>query len=498
MKRLFGNLTSIAGRLKLMNVLVSGSALLLAFGSFLAYDMLAFQRDLLHTLQTDAQLIGANTVTALLFDDRQAASQTLEALEGSPEVVAAELLSKDGEVFATYTSSKQSGTLTIQQIPAGADSAHWKVNGDILYGSRIILKKDHVGTLYILARPQAIGQRTLHYALIAAIVLLACMGFALLLTTTLRRALTVPLVRLAETAQVVREKKDYSVRAKVSQAHDELTLLVQSFNEMLDDIQRRDKELEQSHHALEERVQQRTAELSEANKELEAFSYTVAHDLRGPLDSILNIAFLLTDEIDGKDPEAVQHLREVTNSAKRMSGLIQDLLNLSRSSRQPAQREMINLSDMATGVLGELQRSDPGRHVQIVVASGATVLADEGLMCVAMENLLGNAWKYTSRVPEAKIEFGTKENRGETVYFVRDNGAGFDPKYIDRLFQPFQRLHVQNDFPGTGVGLATVSRIIARHGGRIWAESDVGKGATFYFTLPYRKDEMNTERRSVR
>ncbi|MBS1814244.1 MAG: HAMP domain-containing protein [Acidobacteria bacterium] len=497
MMRLFGNLTSIAGRLKLMNVLVSGSALLLAFASFLAYDMLAFQRDLIHTLRTDAQLIGANTVTALLFDDRQAATQTLEALQGSPEVVAAELLSKDGEAFATYTSPTQIGTLTTRPLAADTNAAHWKVNGDILYGSRILLKNEQVGTLYILARPQALGQRTFHYALIAAIVLLACMGFALLFTTKLRHALTDPLVGLADTAQVVRENKDYSVRAKVSQAHDELTLLVRSFNEMLDDIQQRDKELEQSRHVLEERVQQRTAELSEANKELEAFSYTVAHDLRGPLDSILNLGYLLADEIDGKNPEAAEHLHEISSSAKKMSNLIQDLLNLSRSSRQPSQREMIDLSSMARGILQDLQRAEPERNVQVTIAPGATVLADERLMCIAMENLLGNAWKYTSRLGEAKIEFGMKESGGETIYFVRDNGAGFDPKYIDRLFQPFQRLHVQNEFPGTGVGLATVSRIIARHGGRIWAESGVGKGATFYFTLPYRKGDRATIRRSV-
>jgi light-regulated signal transduction histidine kinase (bacteriophytochrome) len=260
----------------------------------------------------------------------------------------------------------------------------------------------------------------------------------------------------------------------------------------------RDKQLEQSKMLLEERVQQRTAELSEANRELEAFSYTVAHDLRGPLDNIGNIGFLLQEAYgDRLDADGRRFLDELMSGTRKMSTLIKDLLNLSRANRQAFHGQIIDLSGMANSILENLKAAEPERHVQISVAPGLMVLGDDGLLCVAMENLIGNAWKYTSKRADARIEFGHMESAGETVFFVRDNGAGFDPTYSDRLFQPFQRLHVQSDFPGTGVGLATVTRIIARHEGRIWAESGIGKGATFYFTVPYVASKQQERPRHV-
>jgi signal transduction histidine kinase len=482
----FGNMRSISARLKLINVFVSGIALLLAFASFLFYDTLSFERDLLHTLQTETQIIGANSGSALMFDDQQTATEVLSALRGSPEVVSAVVLGLDGKPFADYVRDASVPALHMQPMPASGADAHWRQGEELLYGSRIMVKGEQVGTIYILAKPQGLVQRTWHYAVIAAIVLLLCMVIALLMTSTFRGLLTEPLIGLARTAQIVRDEKDYSVRANVSRRDDELALLVRSFNEMLDDIQERDQQLEQSRVVLEERVQQRTAELSEANRELEAFSYTVAHDLRGPLDNIGNIGFLLQEAYGEQvDAEGRRFIDELLGGTKKMSTLIKDLLNLSRASRQTFHRQMIDLSRMATTIFDNLQAAEPERNVEVIIDPGMMVLADDGLLCVAMENLLGNAWKYTSKRARAMIEFGSMESGGETVFFVRDNGAGFDPAYSDRLFQPFQRLHVQSEFPGTGVGLATVTRIIARHEGRIWAESAVGKGATFYFTLPY-------------
>jgi len=496
--RPFGKVNSISARLKLMNVFVSGSALLLAFASFLAYDTVAFERDLLHTQQTEAQLIGANTVAALDFDDKQSATATLSALKESPEVVSAVVVGRDGVPFASYQRDAGAPSMHIEPMPKGANDAHWREGNELLYGSAILQQGERVGTIYILAKPQPLGQRTRHYAMIAALVLLLCMMIALLLTSTFRSMLTEPLIGLAQTAQIVRDEKDYTVRAKAPERDDELALLVKSFNEMLDDIQERDKELEKGRAVLEERVQQRTSELSAANRELEAFAYTVAHDLRGPLDTIGNIGFLLKDTYsECLDDEGRAFLEQLLLGTRKMSVLIHDLLNLSRSSRQEFRREMIDLSAMARSIVEGLEKAEPERKVEVTIAPGASVLADSGLLCVVMENLLGNAWKYTSKLPRAMIEFGSGEMSGETVFFVRDNGAGFDPMYADRLFQPFQRLHVQSDFPGTGVGLATVQRIISRHGGKIWAESSVGKGATFYFTVPYLTTQVLQRRSQV-
>jgi signal transduction histidine kinase len=482
----FGKVTSISSRLKLLNVFVGGVALLLAFASFLAYDMVTFERDLVRTLHTEGQIIGANTVSALLFQDEQAAAQTLSALRASPEVISAIVVGADAKPFATYNRDPSSPLPQLRPLPSGNNDTHWKHGKLVLYASRIMFKGESVGTLYMLAQPEAAGQRVAEYGLIAALVLLLCMIIALLLTSRFQGQFTRPLIGLAQTAQIVRREKDYSVRAKTSPQDDELALLVRSFNEMLDDIQERDHALAQSRTALEERVQQRTAELRAANKELEAFSYTVAHDLRGPLDSVSNIGFLLKQIYsDRLDAEGRHFVDDLLLSTRKMSTLIRDLLNLSRSSSQTFHREMVDLSAMAASVIDNLKTDDSSRDVEAAIAPGIRVLADDGLLCVAMENLIGNAWKYSSKRPHAHIEFGTIELKGETVFFVKDDGAGFNPAYADRLFQPFQRLHLQSDFPGTGVGLATVRRIVTRHGGAIWAESTLGQGATFYFTLPY-------------
>jgi light-regulated signal transduction histidine kinase (bacteriophytochrome) len=286
-----------------------------------------------------------------------------------------------------------------------------------------------------------------------------------------------PLENLAETARIVSRKKDYSVRAEIPRRKDELAFLVQSFNEMLDEI-------EKSRAVLEQKVAERTAELSAANRELEAFSYTVAHDLRGPLQQVSNIGFLLqAGAANGGTAEQTALLEKLNSATTRMSRLIDDLLNLSRAASAPLQHVPIDLSALAQSILDNLTHGSD-RRVERVVADNCTALADEGLITVVMENLLRNAWKYTSRRDPARIEFGCRNEGEETIFFIRDNGAGFDSRYIDRLFRPFQRLHSQAEFPGTGVGLATVQRIVARHGGRVWATGTVNQGAEFCFTLP--------------
>ncbi|HSY24104.1 MAG TPA: response regulator [Polyangiaceae bacterium] len=226
-------------------------------------------------------------------------------------------------------------------------------------------------------------------------------------------------------------------------------------------------------------------ELERKNKELEAFSYSVSHDLRAPLRSIDGFSkALLEDYGESLDEQAHHYLDRVRANAQRMAELIDDLLKLSRVTRAEIHRERLDLSRLAQSVAEEIARSHPSREVQFVVAEGLYASADERLMRVVFENLLGNAWKFTAKTPTARIEFGA-ETEGKLVeFFVRDNGAGFDMKLSDKLFVPFQRLHHATDFPGTGVGLATVHRIVDRHGGRVTAQGTVGEGATIWFTLP--------------
>jgi light-regulated signal transduction histidine kinase (bacteriophytochrome) len=236
---------------------------------------------------------------------------------------------------------------------------------------------------------------------------------------------------------------------------------------------------------LDDAVRTRTAELEAANRELESFSYSVSHDLRAPLRAIEGFSQLLSTRHAHKLDEAgLDYLHRILGSTKRMGQLIEDMLNLARLGRVAMRRTNVDLSALAREICDELSATSPRTQVQLQIEGQMSADGDPGLLRIALQNLLSNAWKYSSKRVEARIEFGrTTDAKGECIYHVRDNGAGFDPQYADRLFGVFQRLHAASEFPGTGVGLATVQRIIQRHGGRIWAESAVDQGATFYFTL---------------
>jgi signal transduction histidine kinase len=236
---------------------------------------------------------------------------------------------------------------------------------------------------------------------------------------------------------------------------------------------------------LEKRVAERTAQLESVNKELEAFSYSVSHDLRAPLRGIDGFSQVLLEEYQDKvDEQGKDYLRRVRSAAQRMEQLIDDMLNLSRLSRGEMNIQQVNLSEMTREIADDLRGTQPERRVEFIIQEGIEAQGDGRLLRAVLENLIGNAWKFTSRRPEARIEFGVQQQKEMTVYFVRDDGAGFDMKYAQKLFGAFQRLHATAEFPGTGVGLATVQRIIHRHGGDVWAEGEVEKGATFYFTIP--------------
>lgn len=243
--------------------------------------------------------------------------------------------------------------------------------------------------------------------------------------------------------------------------------------------------------SLEQRVLDRTAELEAANRELEAFSYSVSHDLRSPLRAMDGFSMaLLEDNAGNLDATSQDYLHRIRAGSQRMAGLIDDLLSLAHLSREPLRHERVDLSALAREIGAELEQQNPGRSVELVVAPALVAMADERMLRVVLTNLLGNAWKFTGHQPRARIEVGTREQSGEQVFFVSDNGAGFDPAYAGKLFGAFQRLHSTQEFKGNGIGLALVQRIVRRHGGRVWAEGAVGQGATFHFTLGKKESKL--------
>ena len=245
-----------------------------------------------------------------------------------------------------------------------------------------------------------------------------------------------------------------------------------------------DEQVRMHRDHLEEMVRQRTHELEAANKELEAFSYSVSHDLRAPLRAIDGFSLALIEDYGSKmDESARGFLQRVRNGAQKMGLLIDDMLQLSRVTRSELRYTEVDLSAAAEQIVLALKAGEPGRQVQVAIAPGLAARGDAGLLGILLENLLGNAWKFTKGTPEVSIEFGSLPQGRERVFFVRDNGAGFDMRYVAKLFGAFQRLHTEDEFPGTGIGLATVQRIVSRHGGRVWAEGEVRKGSCFYFVL---------------
>lgn len=476
--------SSISAKLTRMNLMVSGLVLLLALVAFFAYDLISFRDNLIGNLQTAAQIVGQNSVSALLFDDPQSAATTLGALRSSPDVVAAKLVSVDGADFASFERAGVQELPPTRLLPEGVDDRSWSSGNSVVLAHRIIFDGKPAGTVYIAAELTETGKRARQYLLIAVAILFICMAAALVISATVRRLIAQPIIALAETARRVSRERDYSVRAGPHADQDEIAVLIEAFNEMLTQIQEQATALTRARDELEARVQERTAELRAANRDLEAFSYTVAHDLRGPLDAVNGMVFLLQklsgEEREERQPEILEHLQI---STQRMAGLIDDLLNLSRASTVALKKDAVDLSAIAISIADELKLAEPDRRVEFNIAKLPAVQADNGLMRVALDNLIRNAWKYTSRHATAHIEFGATQVNGKTAYFVRDDGAGFDPQLSSKLFQPFHRLHSRSEFPGTGIGLATVQRILARHKGKIWAESAVEHGATFWFTL---------------
>jgi signal transduction histidine kinase len=478
---------SIGRKLLGASLVAALAALVAAAAAFVAYDLHTFRRLLVQRIETDTRIVAFNTVSAVVFDDAEAARATLAALQAEPEVESAGVYTPEGRLFAAYAREGASAP----RAPLQAAAGHRFTSRHLLVAHPIDFEDRRIGMVVIQADLSEIRERAWHYAGIVLVVLGGSLVAATVVSRRLQGAIARPILDLSETASRVSRESDYSIRARAHGA-DELGALVESFNGMLAHIQAQDAALREARDTLERRVAERTRqletrsqELFAANKELEAFSYSVSHDLRAPLRAIDGFSKALLAQYKGRalDAQGDHYLGRVRAATQRMSQLIDDLLHLARVTRAGLERREVDLTRVARGIAEELERQQPERRLEIAIADGLSAFADPHLVGIVLQNLLGNAWKFTSRNPDGRIEVGAQGEDGTRVLFVRDNGAGFDMTYADKLFGVFQRLHTDAEFEGTGIGLATVQRIMHRHGGRIWAEAAVGRGATFYFTF---------------
>src|SRR6184192_949348 len=459
----------IKRKLTAILVVISGLVLLLTSAAFAGYQYWSLRQTTRDALSVRGRIIAANSTASLAFSNEADARELLAALRADPHIVAAVLYDKVGHVFAAYPADVAGNA-----VPAAPGPDGYRFERGRLIGFQPVEEagSQRLGTLYLASDLEAVYD-TLRLSVVIG---LAVMGVALLaaylLSMVLQGTISQPILALAETAKAVSTRQDYSVRAP-KLGEDELGALTDAFNQMLGRIAEQKDEL-----------QRNAAELLAANTELDAFAYSVSHDLRAPLRSIDGFSQVLLEDYAAQLDEAGREsLHRVRAASQRMGTLIDDLLKLARVTRAEMRTEDVDLSGMARDIASELQRAAPERQVEFAIAAGLKARGDARLLRVALDNLLRNSWKYTAKRPGARVEFASVDANGGQAFAVRDNGAGFDMKYADKLFGVFQRLHSAAEFEGTGVGLATVRRIINRHGGRIWAEGAVDQGATFYFTL---------------
>ncbi len=500
---------SISRKLTWMNMLVSGAALLLACAAFIGYDTVTFRETIVRNLSTQAQIIGSNSASALLFNDPQSAENTLSALKAAPDILSAVIYTPDGRPLASYSRDPNDRIPAPPSITSGQMEIHSLKSSEIVLVRSIVFQGKPTGTVYIRSDLEELNRRLNRYAGIAGIVLLASLMAALLVSSIFRRAVAEPIVHLAEVAKIVSRDKNYSVRATPTRTRGELAILIHAFNEMLAQIQESEKALRKAHDGLEQRVQERTAQLEAAKKEVEAFSEsilrakeeveraskfkdqflsTMSHELRTPLNAVLGFSDLLADERYGPlNDRQRRYIDHIHTGGKHLLKLITDILDLSKieAGRMELAREDVTVASAFVEVISALyplaekksqallQQVEPNLHVH----------ADALRFKQVLMNLAGNAIKFT---PEGgRIELAARQLDDQVRIEVRDNGPGIPPEQQQRIFEAFVRLaQTGNATEGTGLGLAISARLVELHGSRLGIESRPGDGTCFYFSLP--------------
>jgi signal transduction histidine kinase/DNA-binding response OmpR family regulator len=500
---------SIARRLTWMNLLVSAAALVLACAAFIGYDLITFRQTMVRNLSTQAQIIGSNSASALLFNDPQAAETTLSALKAAPNILSGVIYMPDSQPLATYSRNRN------DLIPPPPSLAEGQIETHVLGGQQIVLVRSIVfqgkpiGTVYIRSDLRELNQRLNRYVGIAAIVLLVSLMAALLVSAVFRRVVAKPIVDLAELARAVSHDKNYSVRATPIPGQGELTILIDAFNEMLTQIGKSEADLRKAHDGLEQRVRERTVELETAKREVEAFSQsvvlakeelersskfkdqflsTMSHELRTPLNAVLGFSDLLGEDRYGfLNEKQRRYVNHISTGGKHLLRLINDILDLSRieAGRLQLTLETVRVDASLSEACDTLQPLASKKNHRLIKhpAPGLSVRADGTRLKQILMNLIGNAIKFT---PDGgTIELAARKIGDLVRLEVRDSGPGIPSEEQKRIFEAFYRL-TQNAkaAEGSGLGLAITQRLVELHGGQLGLESQPGMGSCFYFNLP--------------
>jgi len=467
-------------RKKLLRVvfLINGVVLLVTCFTFLIYEFYVFRKATTEKLSTIGKIIAVNSTAALAFDDHDAAREILQSLKTEQHITAAALYDKNGKLFARFPD-----TSAINNFPAAPGSMGYQFTQSSLQGFEPIKQDEKIlGTLYLQSDIETMYDRFRLYIILMVVVILMSFVMAYGLSTILQRNIASPVLALAQTAKVISGQKDYSVRA-VKFGDDELGSLTDAFNQMLDQIQAQNESLGEFNKTLEQKVSDRTLQLELLNKELEAFSYSISHDLRAPLRGIIGFTSMLDEKYGSNVGEEGKRIIDIIkNNTLKMGNLIDDQLTFSRMSRQDIIKTRIPTGSLVNELVKESSAANP--KIEWNIQPLPDTYGDLNAMRQVWVNLLSNAVKYSRHQQQPVISIGTFIQKDQQVFFVKDNGVGFDLKYRDKLFKVFQRLHNTAEFEGTGVGLAIVEKIISKHGGTVWVEAEKNKGATFYFGLP--------------
>jgi signal transduction histidine kinase len=497
-------------RRKLTTVIAATSAvaLVLASGMLLAWDVVRFRADLRDDLETLTTIIADNTTASLEFNDPGAAAETLGALEAKPQITAAGIYRPNGELFAAYQPTGGAAP------PGGRLTDGLRdLEGAVEIVRPIVLNGKRIGTIYVRSSLAELYQRLRTRILTVALVLVAAWLLTFFLSSWLQRLVADPLLRLADTARAVSAQQNYALRA-TPHGKDEIGVLVNAFNDMLSQIQRRDAALLAAKDTLEHRVAERTGQLSselterqraerelevrneeleQTNRELDDFAYIASHDLKEPLRGIHNYSrFLIEDYADRFDEDGRAKLETLTRLSRRMETLIDSLLHYSRLGRTDLALDEVDVQEVVEDVVDRLGISLREQNIEVRIPRRLPVIqSDRVRLGEVFANLITNAIKYNDK-PQRWIEIGlldppavaSRDAPREHTFYVRDNGIGIPERHLDTVFRIFKRLHGRDEFGGgTGAGLTIVRKIVERHHGRVWIESTPGEGTTVFFTL---------------